>query len=124
MAGFYERQSEHDKAEAAYREVIATEKSYLGLSSLVRVVLRDEDRRAEIGPMLVELIELADAAPTEPRTLEVGATDRGTSSLLHNVLREDALYGAHSMLAIIRRSEGDLDGAIEALEEGLQKADD
>ena len=124
LAGFYERQSEHDKAEAAYREVIATEKSYLGLSSLVRVVLRDEDRRAEIGPMLVELIEIADAAPTEPRTLEVGATDRGTSSLLHNVLREDALYGAHSMLAIIRRSEGDLDGAIEALEEGLQKADD
>ena len=124
MAGFYERQSDHEKAEAVYRDVMATEKSYLALISLLRVVLRDEDRRAEIDPMLVELIELADLAPKEPRTLEVGSIDRGTTSLLHNVLREDALYGAYSFLAIVRRSKGDLDGAIDALEEGLQKADD
>ena len=124
LAGFYERRGDYEKAEAAYRDVMVAEKSYLALSSLVRTVLRDEDRRDEIEPMLVEIVALADAAPTEPRVEVAGEPDRGTTSLLHNVLREDALYGAYSMVALVRRSEDRFDDAIAALEEGLQKAED
>lgn len=124
LGGFYERRSEFGKAEQVYRDLAAVEPSYLGLSSLARLFLRDAERpESEVDSLLQQVIDVAIAAPRE--AVEVKASDdNGTTSLLHNILREDAVVGAYSLNALVLRSRGDFDAAIATLEEGLVQSDD
>jgi tetratricopeptide (TPR) repeat protein len=122
LAGFYERRGDPETAEATYRELLDVEESYMAAAALARVVLRERSRYGEGEALLDRAIELADEAPTEPREIAPGEESEGTTSLFYNVLREDALLGAYTTLSTLRYDQGDFDGAIAALEEGLSKS--
>jgi len=125
LGGFYERQKEVEKGEAAYRALVEIEPSFLALSSLSRLVLRDEDRPPEeVDALLEQLIAAAIAAPTEPLEIDPAEEDFGTTSLMHNILREDAVVGAYGLKSVVVRQRGDLDAAIAVLEEGLPHSEE
>lgn len=125
LGGFYERQEQFEKAEEAYQGLVDVEPSFLALSSLARLVLRDEGRSVEeIDALVDRVIEVAIAAPKEPLEIDPAVEDTGTTSLMHNILREDAVVGAFSLKAVVIRQRGDLDAAIAALEEGLPHSEE
>lgn len=123
LGGFYERRKRDGDAEAAYRELLKVESSYLGATALARLMMRDEKRRTELDQLLSEIIELALAAPAEAPAPTPGAPEKGTTSLLHNMLREEAVRGAYTLKALVAFQRDNFDGAIAALEEGVAKSE-
>lgn len=123
LGNFLERNGEAKEAEAVYRELLEVETSYLAAVTLTRLVLRDSDRAEEADVLLDELIRIAQEAPAEPRVVDPAATDEGNTSLVFNVLREEAIVGAYSLKALVQRTRGDLEGAIATLEEGVAQSE-
>jgi len=123
LGAFYERRGQRDDAEAAYLKLLEVEESYMAATALARLVLRDRSRFGEGEALLGRSIALAEQAPMEP--LEVLPTEDsgGTTTLLYNVLREEALISAYTALSTLRFDQGDLDGSLAILEEGLEKAE-
>lgn len=123
LGGFLERNGQTAEAEAVYRELLEVEPSYLAASTLTRLVLRDEDRAAEADALLEDLIRIAEEAPTEGRVVDPDAEDQGSTTLVYNVLREEAIVGAYTLKALVQRSRDDFDGAIATLEKGVSKSE-
>ncbi|MCR9098159.1 MAG: tetratricopeptide repeat protein [bacterium] len=123
LGGFLERNKKVEEAEAVYRALLETEPSYLAASTLTRLVLRDEDRAAEADVLIADLIRIAEEAPTEAREADPNAEDQGSTTLVYNVLREEAVVGAYTLKALVQRSRDDFDGAIATLEEGVTKSE-
>jgi tetratricopeptide (TPR) repeat protein len=123
LAGFYERRGERDKSEQTLRELIEVEESFLAVSTLTRIVSRDQARDAESARLLEKTIELAKNAPTErpARGSEEGQAQ--TTSLKPNVLREAAVKDAYKLLAAFHNERGRFDEAIAALEAGVQESE-
>ncbi|MEM9175899.1 MAG: tetratricopeptide repeat protein [Myxococcota bacterium] len=123
LGGFLERQRDYEEAEAAYRRLLEVEESYLAASTLTRVVLRDETRAEEADRLVENLLRIAESAPTERPEVEPDEQDQGSTTLVYNVLREEAIVGAYTLKALVQRSRDDFDGAIATLEEGVTKSE-
>lgn len=123
LGNFLERNGKAKEAEAVYRELLEVETSYLAAVTLTRLVLRDPDRAEEADVLLDELIRIAQEAPAEPRVVDPADADEGNTSLVFNVLREEAIVGAYSLKALVQRTREDLEGAIATLEEGVAQSE-
>ena len=123
LGGFYERRGRYEEAEAAYEELLATEESYLAVTSLGRTILRDRERRDDGDRVLERIIALALVAPVEKIEVDPASEERGTTSLLHNVLREEAIRGAYTLKAMVQYERGSVDDALATLEAGIAKSE-
>ena len=123
LGGYWERRGDYDKAEQVYRELLEVEESFVAAASVARIVLRKRSRYEEAEPILEKAIELAKSAPTEPREIKPGDPE-GTTSLRYNILREAALLSVHQIISTLRYDQGDLDAAIQVLEDGMELAED
>ncbi len=122
LGGFYERRGRFGEAEEAYEKLLETEESYLAATALGRVILRDRSRKADGDRILERIIELAKRAPVEKPAesdVQAGEAETGTTSLLYNVLRPEAIQGAYTLKAMIQYERGSLEDAIATLEEGI-----
>ena len=123
VASFLERQGRLEEAEAAYRELVELEESYLAVSSLMRIIARDATREQEVEAQIDRLLVVAAQAPREALEVPAGAEDTGTTTLSYNVLRDKALRDAYALKASLLNSRGDSEGAVAILEEGVAKSD-
>ena len=117
-AGFLERRGRLDEAERVMRELIAIEESYIAYSTLARLVARTPERDADAIPLLEKAVELAQKAPLEEPERNPEARG-GTTSLIPNFLREEAVNTSYMMLSAFHYTRGRFDKAIEVLEEGV-----
>jgi tetratricopeptide (TPR) repeat protein len=118
-AGFLERRGRLDEAEKALRDLIAVEESYIAYSTLARLVARSTERDAEALPLLEKAVELAQKAPVEE--VKRGPDEKaGTTSLIPNFLREEAVHTSYLLLSGFHYTRGRFDKAIEVLEEGVK----
>ncbi len=118
-AGFLERRGRLEEAEKALRDLIAVEESYIAYSTLARLVARSTERDAEAQPLLEKAVELAQKAPVEE--VKRGPREKaGTTSLVPNFLREEAVHTSYLLLSGFHYTRGRFDKAIEVLEEGVQ----
>ncbi len=124
LGGFYERRGRTEEAEAAYRKLMTVEESYVAATSLARVVLKDPLRLEDSRQVLEKVVELAQVAPIEAPEIDPSSEEHGTTSLLFNVLREDAITGAYTFKALVQFEHGSLDDAIATLEEGVSKSEE
>jgi len=122
LSGFLERRGRHDEAERVLRDLIEVEESYLVVSTLSRMVVRAGDRDTEAVKVLERAIELAREAPTEKPDVDPDA-DTGDPSLLSNILREQAVLTAYSLLSAFHLDRGRFEKAIEVLEEGVEESE-
>ncbi len=123
LGGFLERHGKDAEAEVVYRELLEVEPSYLAASTLTRLVLRDEERAEEADALVENLIRVAEQAPVESPAADPNSEEQGNTTLVYNVLREEAIIGAYTLKALVQRSRGDFDGAIATLEEGVSKSE-
>ena len=117
-AGFLERRGRFDEAEKTLRDLLAVEESYLAYSTLARLVARSTDRDEETTALLQKTVEFAQQAPVE----EVKHDPHekvGTTSLIPNFLREEAVQTAYLLSSAFHYTRGRFDKAIEVLEEGV-----
>lgn len=124
LGGFYERRGRYEEAEATFERLLATEESYVAALALGRTILRDQSREEEADRVIERVIELAQEAPIENLEKPRGAEDHGTTSLLYNVLRQQAMDAAYTLKAVIQYQRGGLDEALATLEEGVAKSED
>ena len=123
LAGFLERYNQGAEAESVYRALLDLEPSYLVAHTLARLVLRAGNRNDEADVLLERLIELANTAPIERPTADGDNEGPGTTTLLYNVLREEAIIGAYTLKSLAQRSRGDGAAAIATLEEGVSRSE-
>ncbi len=118
-AGFLERRGRLEEAEKALRDLIAVEESYIAYSTLARLVARSTERDAEALPLLEKAVQLAQAAPVEEE--KRGPKEKaGTTSLIPNFLREEAVHTSYLLLSGFHYTRGRFDQAIAVLEEGVK----
>lgn len=117
-AGFLERRGRLEEAERVMRELLEIEESYIAYSTLARLVARSPERDADALPLLEKAVELAQKAPVEEAEREPDAKG-GTTSLIPNFLREEAINTSYLMLSAFHYTRGRFDKAIEVLEEGV-----
>lgn len=118
LSGFYERRGDLEQSEESLRELIEIEESYLAVSALSRLLLRARDRDDEALVALERSVELAAAAPTE-RPESLPEDERLRTSLVSNVLREDAVRASYLILAGYYFDRDRFDKTIETLEEAV-----
>ena len=124
-AGFLERRDRVDEAEQQLRELIELEPSYLAMSNLARMVARRGDQDAEAEALLGRTIEVAMQAPEKaPERDRTKPQEGGSTSLLTNVSRPEAIESAHMLLAAFLFERDRFDEAIAALEEGIARVED
>lgn len=117
-AGFLERRGRFDEAEKALRDLLTVEESYIAYSMLARVVARTPERDADALPLLEKTVEFAKKAPVED--VKRGPKEKaGTTSLVPNFLREEAVHTAYLLLSGFHYTRGRFEKAIEVLEEGV-----
>jgi len=122
-AGFLQRRQRSDEAEQMLRDLVEMEPSYLAYSSLARLVARGDENDAEAETLLRRTIEVAMEAPGEVVERDVERPG-GTTSLIPNVLREDAIKGAHMLLSAFYYERGRFDDAVAILEDGTAHVDE
>ncbi|MCA9503943.1 MAG: tetratricopeptide repeat protein [Myxococcales bacterium] len=121
LASFLERRGRSDEAEQALRDLIDVEESYLAVSTLARIVVRDGERSAEAQRLLERATELAKQAPLEAPKRAPGDR-KGNTSLRANVLREEAVNNAYLVLSAFHYAAGRRDEAMAVLEEGIEQS--
>lgn len=117
-AGFLERRGRFDEAEKTLRDLLVVEESYIAYSTLARLVARSTDRDEEAAALLQKTVALAQQAPIEE--VKPGPGEKvGTTSLMPNFLREEAVQTAYLLSSAFHYTRGRFDKAIEVLEEGV-----
>ena len=122
LSGFLERQRRLEESEQVLRDLIEVEESYLAMSSLARTVVTAGDRDDEALPLIERVVELAKKAPVELPRREPGQKG-GTTSLIPNVKRSDAVLAAYRLLSAFHYDRGHFEKAIESLEEGIDSVE-
>jgi tetratricopeptide (TPR) repeat protein len=122
LSGFLERRGRQAEAEQGLRDLIEVEESYLAVSALSRMLATDKSRGDEALVVLERAVELAKEAPAEKPELPPNADIR-TTSLLSNVLREQAIHAGYVLLSAFHFDNGRFDKSIETLEDGIKVSD-
>jgi len=118
-AGFLERRGRFDEAEKTLRDLLAVEESYIAYATLARIVARSAERDAEAQALLEKSVALAEQAPVEEA--KRGPKEKaGTTSLIPNFLREEAVHSSNLMLSEFHYQRGRFDEAIAVLENGVK----
>lgn len=121
-SGYLLRRGRTEEGEEALRELIDLEESFLAVSTLARQIVRQPGRDDETKALLERAVELAKQAPIEvvPRGPDEPA---GTTSLLPNILREEAVHTSHLLLSAFYYTRDEFDRAIAVLEEGVGESE-
>jgi len=124
LSGFLERRGRLDEAEKGLRDLIEVEESYFAVSTLSRMLVRQQgrDRDTETLATLERAVELAREAPRVAPKRDLDQ-EGGNTSLMTNVLREDAVQSAYLLLSAFHYDRDRFDKAIEVLEEGVDTSD-
>ena len=120
-AGFLERRGRFDEAEKALRDLLQVEESYIAYSTLARLVARSTARDAEAEALLEKSVELAKKAPVE-EAKRSPSERAGTTSLVPNFLREEAIQTSYLLLSAFHFTRGHFDKAIAVLEDGVKES--
>ncbi|MFP6656293.1 MAG: tetratricopeptide repeat protein, partial [Myxococcota bacterium] len=118
LSEFYMRRGDRNESEKIIRELIEVEESYLAVSRLSRMVATVPGRDEEALTLLERSVELALKAPKE-EIEELLGEDFTRTSLIPNVIREDAVPAAYVLLAAFHFDRGRFERSIEVLEEGM-----
>ena len=118
LSGYLERRGREEEAEQVLRYLIDLEESYLAMTTLAKMVARSGDRDDEALKVLERTVELAKEAPTEKPEPDANAEGQDTS-LMTNVLREQAVQAAYLLLAAFHFDRDRFEQSIATLEEGV-----
>jgi tetratricopeptide (TPR) repeat protein len=122
LGGFLERRGRTEEAERVARDLMDLEESYLAASNLARMVMSTRDQDEEAERLLDRSVELALEAPVE--AVERGPdTEAGTTSLVPNITRAEAMRAAYLVLSAFHYDRGRFERSIEVLEEGVEQAE-
>lgn len=118
LSGYLERRGRPEEAEQVLRDLIEVEESYLAVATLAKMVVRAGGRDDEALQILQRVVVLAKEAPTEKPELAPDVKGQD-SSLVANVLREQAVQAAYLLLAAFHFDHDRFEQSIAALEEGV-----